>query len=119
MPTELISVLILHTGSVQQEQESSPRAKSLPVCKCQRLRSRTLLPEGRPNGGGAKCVGPWRAGGTLQPAAGEEGTCYPRAGCPSPGALTRSESLGREHGSSWALSVDEASVPAAAFQSRV
>lgn len=34
MPTELISVLILHTGSVQQEQESSPPAKSLPVCKC-------------------------------------------------------------------------------------
>lgn len=34
VPTELISVLILHTGSVQQEQESSPRAKSLPVCKC-------------------------------------------------------------------------------------
>lgn len=34
VPTELISVLISHTGSVQQEQESSPRAKSLPVCKC-------------------------------------------------------------------------------------
>lgn len=34
VPTELISVLILHTGSVQQEQESSPRAKSLPVRKC-------------------------------------------------------------------------------------
>lgn len=34
VPTELISVLILHTGSVQQEQESSPRAKSLPVFKC-------------------------------------------------------------------------------------
>lgn len=28
VPTELISVLISHTGSVQQEQESSPRAKS-------------------------------------------------------------------------------------------
>lgn len=34
VPTELISVLILHTGSVQQEQESSPPAKSLPVCMC-------------------------------------------------------------------------------------
>ena len=30
VPTELISVLILHTGSVQQEHESSPRAK--PSC---------------------------------------------------------------------------------------
>lgn len=29
VPTELISVLILHTGSVQQEQESSPKAKRI------------------------------------------------------------------------------------------
>lgn len=51
VPTELISVLISHTGSVQQEQESSPRAISLPVCECPearelRLHSRNDRPHG-------------------------------------------------------------------------
>lgn len=49
VPTELISVLILHTGSVQQEQESSPRAKSLPVFKCPEAQELGLYsPEDRP-----------------------------------------------------------------------